>query len=69
MYFQGISSNFIKPNDELRREIREFDKFRMTTQRQIHGIKNHSIWIKIHGEIKGLILGRISECQERENLN
>ena len=33
-------------------EIRENDRFRKITQRQIHGIKNHSIWISIRGEIK-----------------
>ena len=32
-------------------EIRENGRFRKITQRQIHGIKNHMIWINIHGEI------------------
>ena len=27
-----------------------YDIFINITQRQIHGIKNHSIWIKIHRE-------------------
>ena len=33
-------------------EIRENSRFRKITQRRIHGIKNHSIWISIRGEIK-----------------
>ena len=33
-------------------EIRENGRFRKITQRGIHGIKNHSIGISIHGEIK-----------------
>ena len=28
------------------------DRFRKRTQRRIHRIKNHSIWIKIREEIK-----------------
>ena len=43
-YFWDISSNSIELDDELRWEIREFDKFRKKTQRWIHGIKNHSIF-------------------------
>ena len=30
----------------------DFSNFRKITLRQIHEIKNISIWIKIHGEIK-----------------
>ena len=33
-------------------EIRENGRFRMITQKRIHEIKNHSIWISIRGEIK-----------------
>ena len=33
-------------------EIRENGGLRKITQRRIHGIKNHSIWISIRGEIK-----------------
>ena len=33
-------------------ENRENDRFRNITQRRIHGIKNHSIWISNRGEIK-----------------
>ena len=33
-------------------ENRENDRFRKITQRRIHGIKNHSIWISNRGEIK-----------------
>ena len=66
-YFWGISLNSIKSDDELRRKIRDFDKFRKITQRWIHRIKSHSIWIKICGEIKEQKLGRISKREEREN--
>ena len=33
-------------------KIRENGGFRKLTQRQIHGIKNHLIWISIRGEFK-----------------
>ena len=33
-------------------ENRENGRFRKITQRRIHGIKNHSIWISNRGEIK-----------------
>ena len=33
-------------------EIRGKGGFGKITQRRIHGIKNHSIWISIRGEIK-----------------
>ena len=36
----------------MRGEIRDFSKFRKTTPKWIDGIKNHSIWISNHGEIK-----------------
>ena len=49
--FWEIFWDTTKSDDELRWEIRENDRYRKRTQRQIHGIKNHSIWIKIHGEI------------------
>ena len=52
MYFREIFWNLIKSDDELVIEIRENDRFRKITQRRIHGIKNHSIWISNHGEIK-----------------
>ena len=42
----------IKSDDELVIEIRENRIFRNITQRQIHGIKNHLIWISNRGEIK-----------------
>ena len=32
--------------------MRENDRFGKRTQRRIHGIKYHTIWIKIHEEIK-----------------
>ena len=31
--------------------MREIDIFENITERRIHRIKNHSIWIKIRGEI------------------
>ena len=34
----------------------EVDNFRKISQRRIHGIKNHLIWIQIHREIKEQIL-------------
>ena len=42
----------IKSVNEFRWEIREIFVFEKRTQRQIHGIINHLIWIKIRGEIK-----------------
>ena len=33
-------------------KIRENGRLRKITQRRIHGIKNHSIWISIRREIK-----------------
>ena len=42
-YFQEIFWNFVKLDDELRREIRENGIFRKITQRSIRGIKNCSI--------------------------
>ena len=50
--FREIFWNLIKSDDELVIKIRENDGFRKITQRQICGIKNHSIWISIRGEIK-----------------
>ena len=34
------------------KKIWEIDIFRKKIPRQIHEIKNHSIWISIHGEIR-----------------
>ena len=50
--FWDIISNLIKSDNKLRWEIRDFNIFEKITQRRIYGIKNHSIWIKICGEIK-----------------
>ena len=50
--FREIFWNLIKSDDELVTEIRENGRFRKITQRRIHRIKNHSIWISSHGEIK-----------------
>ena len=51
-YFLEIFWNLIKSDDELVIEIRGNGGFRKITQRRIYGIKNHSIWISIRGEIK-----------------
>ena len=51
-YFPEIFWNLIKSDNELVIEIRENGGFRTITQRRIHGIKNHSIWISIRREIK-----------------
>ena len=64
-YFWGVLKNLIKWDNELKWEIRKCDRFMKRTSRKIHGIKNHSIWIKIRGEIKKQKLGRISEREER----
>ena len=52
MYFREIFWNLIKSDDELVIENRGNGGFRKITQRHIHGIKNHLIWISNHGEIK-----------------
>ena len=51
-YFREIFWNLIKSDDELVIENRENGGFRKITQRHIHGIKNHSIWISNREEIK-----------------
>ena len=50
--FWGYSQNLIKSDDKLSWKIRDFSNFGKKTLRQIHEIKNHSIWISICGEIK-----------------
>ena len=66
-YFLGVLRIQSKSDKELRWEIRDFRNLRKRTQRKIHRIKNHSIWIKIQGEIKEQKLGRISKRKNREN--
>ena len=51
-YFRDIFCKLIKLDNELRWEIRENGGFKNLTQRSIHRIKNHSIWISNRGEIK-----------------
>ena len=51
-YFWDIFWKLIKLDNELRWEIRENGGFKKITQRSIRGIKNRSIWISNHGEIK-----------------
>ena len=50
--FLEIFWNLIKSDDKLVIEIRENGRFGKITQKRIHEIKNHSIWISICGEIK-----------------
>ena len=50
--FLMISSNLIKSDNESVIEIGQIDILRKRTQRRIHGIKNHSIWLWFRGEIK-----------------
>ena len=51
-YFFRGSSNLIQSDKELRWAIRGFSNFRKRTPKRFHRIKNHSIWISIHKEIK-----------------
>ena len=51
-YFREIFWKLIKSDNELVIENRENGTFRKITQRRIHRIKNHSIWISNRGEIK-----------------
>ena len=64
--FSRCSSNSIKSDKELRWEIKNSGIFRKKNPRQIHGIKNHSIWIKIRGEIKEQKLDRKSITRREE---
>ena len=51
-YIREIFWKMIKSDDEIVIENRENSGFRKITQRRIHRIKNHSIWICNRGEIK-----------------
>ena len=44
----------------------DFSKFEKKTPRRLHGIKNHSIGISIHGEIKEQNLERKFNHDERK---
>ena len=44
-YCREIFWDMIKSDDELVTDIRKNGRLRKITQRRIHGIKNHSIWI------------------------
>ena len=68
-YFQSVLQIWSKWDKELIWEIRDFSNFKNTTLREIHKIKNHSIWIKILEEIKEQKLSRIFEHEEKENKN
>ena len=67
--FRKIFWNLIKSDDELVIEIRENGRFRKITQRRIHGIKNHSIWINICGEIKKRSGEKFSKIQSQNYRN
>ena len=45
----------------------DFNRFRKRTQRQIHRIKNHSIWMKIRGEIKERIRWKFSNAKREKS--
>ena len=65
-YFRDIFWNLVKLDDELRWEIRENGVFGKKTQRSIRGIKNHSIWISNHGEIKDGSRKKFSESRRTQ---
>ena len=67
MDFEGIVSNSIKIDKEVRWEIRDFSNFIKRTPRRIHGIKTHLICISSHEEIKKKKLERKIDHEEREN--
>ena len=58
--------NLIQLEKKLRGKIREINIFGNKTPRWIHGIKNHSIWIGIRGEIKEQSQESKFDCEERE---
>ena len=64
--FLMISLNLIKSDNELVIEIRENGRFGKITQRRIHRIKNHSIWISIYEEIKSTKWGEIFKNRKNE---
>ena len=65
-YFREIFWNLVKLDDELRWEIRENGGFRKITQRSIRGIKNRSIWISNHVEIKDESGRKFSESRRTQ---
>ena len=50
--FERYLQNLVKPDDESRLEIGQFDILRKITQNRIHGIKNQVIWWRIRREIE-----------------
>ena len=68
-YFLEIIWNLIKSDDELVIEIRGNSGFRKVTQRRIHEIKNHSIWISIRGEIKERSGMKLPKIRRTKNQN
>ena len=65
-YFWEIFWNLIKLDDELVIEIRKNGRFKKITQRRIHEIKNHSIYISIHGESKSEVERNFWKLEERK---
>ena len=61
--------NSIKLDNEIRWEIKGFDKFGKRTQRRIHLIKIHWIWIMICGEIDKRIKEKFPNKKIAKNLN
>ena len=68
-YFQDILWNSIKLSNEVRWEIKDFDIFIKIIWNEIHGNKNHRIWMKICDEIDKQSLERNSDHKEKENEN
>ena len=62
-YFRDIFWKLIKLDNKLRWEIRENGGSRKITQRSIHRIKNHSIWVSNSGEIKDWSGRKFSESR------
>ena len=65
-YFREIFWNLVKLDDELRWKIRENGGFIKITQRSIRGIKNRSIWISNHREIKDGSERKFSESRRTQ---
>ena len=47
----------------------KINRLRKRTKRRIYRIKNHSIWIKIHGEIEKRIREKFLNAKREKSLN
>ena len=65
-YFREIFWKMIKLDNELVMENMKNGRFRRITQRRIHGIKNHSIWISNCEEIKERREMKFSKAEEHK---